>query len=202
MAPAAIGTARGPQGLCEHRAQVGHGTALPRPDSIATLAKLLEVDVVWLQMGRKPGTPAATVTVESAKTTGAVILLAGAIEVAGDRVTFPEGMDELPHLWANIGTSRFGVIVVGPTFTPETIRFVVPEPVGQSRVVAAVPAQNKAAHTFAPDLLDITGMPKQSFDGFSVVKLVRTKGNGYATETGVPVKPMPSVATWDALVKH
>lgn len=179
-----------------------NGAALPRPDNIATLAKLLQVDVVWLQMGRKPGAPASTVAVESAKTTGAVMLLAGAIEVAGGRVTFPEGKDELPHLWANIGNARFGVIVVGATFTQDAVSFIVPEPVGQSRVVAAVPAQNKAGHTFALDLLDLTGMPKQSFGGFSVVQLLRTKANGYATSEGVAVKPMPSVSTWDALVKQ
>jgi len=184
------------------RVEWGNGTALPRPDSITTLAKLLKFDVVWLQMGRKPGAPASAVAVESAKTTGAVMLLAGAVEVAGGRVTFPEAKDELPHLWANIGTARFDVIVVGPTFAPETVSFVVPVPVGQSRVVAAMPAQNKAGHTFALDLPDPTGMPKQSLVGFSVVQLVRTTANGYATGDGVAVKPMPSVATWDALVKQ
>jgi hypothetical protein len=47
-------------------------------------------------------------------------------------------------------------------------------------------AQTKAGHTFALDLLDLTGMPKQTFGGFFVVLLSRTKGNGYATEAGAP----------------
>lgn len=48
----------------------------------------------------------------------------------------------------------------------------------------------------------LTGMPKQSFGRFSVVQPVPTKANGYSTEAGIAVKPMPSVATWDILVTN
>lgn len=178
-----------------------HGTALPRPDNITCLSKVLKVDQVWLAMDRKPVANAETQAASASRATGAVMLLAGLIELGGGRVSFPETGQPGPHLWANIGTSRFGLVVVAPQFAPERVTFVVPEPMESYRVVGVVSGlRARGSHSVAVDLIDLTGLPKTSFGGFSVIELEKTKSSGLRIADGAVVKPMPPVEAWADLV--
>ena len=87
---------------------------------------------------------AAEPTAQRAK--GVVLLVAGMVEVSGGRVAFPEtGTGDTPHLHVNWDGAQFGLIAVLPQSQQAgTYSFVIPEPVGDSRVVAVVQDGNGA----------------------------------------------------------
>ncbi|WP_188526783.1 helix-turn-helix transcriptional regulator [Sinisalibacter lacisalsi] len=146
-----------------------HGVSRPREDNIRALAGLLQVDEVWLALGRTP-TPAATGANAGADAAhGAALLVAGLIEVRGGRVTFASASQDVPHFTANFRGDRFDVIAVSPqTASGEALSFVVPEPVGDCRVMAVVAKEHGPVA-----VLDITKAERHNFGGFSVIELTR-----------------------------
>jgi len=173
-----------------------HGLSRPREDKIRALAKTLKVDEVWLALGRKPVDAHRQSDANMSKAKGAVLLLAGLIEVHGGKVTFPANSESTPHLWANINGEQFGVIAVTPQGQDGAkVSFIVPEPVGPHRVLAVV----NTGKSLSATLFDLTDVPRQSLGGFSVVTLETRKGNKFKVEGqhGL-LSPMASVSDFTA----
>lgn len=173
-----------------------HGMSLPRPDNIRAIARVLKVDEVWLSLGRSPQPSAEPATVQVGRANGAVLLVAGVIELAGGRVTFPsEGT--LPHFHANLGTARFSAVVVPCTEAAGQVSCLVPEPVGTSRVLVIRARQGRGVPAAAFDIYDITGAPRQVLGGYSLAQFTAgPKGELVpATGNGTPIKALPSIST-------
>ncbi len=170
------------------------GMSRPRPDNIREIARILGVDEVWLAMGQKPAASADSKAVQSHKSTGAVMTLAGLIEQNGGRVTFPATDEATPHLYVNIGAERFGLIVVVPQIAGDEVSFIVPEPAKDHRVVGVVTVMGGKDLTFTTSVFDLTTAPKQTFGGFSVVQFDRdNKGALRAKGETKAVKPINSI---------
>ena len=75
-----------------------HGTARPRPDNIRKIARVLKVDEVWLAMGQKPADQMSATMGQAESAKGAVLLVAGLVEMAGGRVTFGAKNDKAADL--------------------------------------------------------------------------------------------------------
>ncbi len=167
-----------------------HGYSRPREDKIRALAKVLKVDDVWLSLGRKPIETPAKVSEGAARAKGAVMMLAGLIEVAGGRVTFPN-TDSTPHLWVNLNEEQFGAVIVTPQGRDNaTVSFVIPEPVGEFKVLAVVSEPG----LMNMQILDLTEVRRELFGGFSVVKLDCRKGGKFkAPEHRHLLSPIASV---------
>lgn len=65
------------------------GEAKPRPDKLAKIAQLLEVDVAWLSLGIDPSMAPRERKVRNAMVDGAVNLVAGLIQMDGGHPAFP-----------------------------------------------------------------------------------------------------------------
>ncbi|MDF0602895.1 hypothetical protein P1J78_19305 [Psychromarinibacter sp. C21-152] len=169
-----------------------HGASRPREDNVRALSRLLKVDEVWLALGRKPVESPKHSADSAAKAKGAVLMLAGLIEVAGGRVTFPSEGEGTPHLWANLNSEQFGVIVVTPQSREGSqVSFVVPEPVGPHKVLAVVSEPG----SMQVQVVDLTDVQRQSFGGFSVVSLeTRNGGKFKAPDQRNLLAPVGSVA--------
>ena len=169
-----------------------HGRSLPRPDKIQTIAGVLKVDDVWLTLGRSPHQHAAPAALQVGRANGAVLLLAGLIEMAGGRVTFPsEG--SLPHFHVNLGAARFGAIVVQTNKVGTKVSCLVPEPTGASRVLAVSIREGANMPTAAFDLYDITGFPRRAFGGYSSVEFEASTDRTLATADGSMLEPLTGV---------
>lgn len=66
------------------------GETKPRPKVMVAVARILEVDIGWLQLGIKPDQTNSEKKVRNAQAEGAVNALAGFIQMAGSSVAFPE----------------------------------------------------------------------------------------------------------------
>ena len=89
-------------------------------------------------MGQKPTASADSKAVQSHKSTGAVMTVAGLIEQSGGRITFPAADEVTPHLFVNIGAEGFGLIGMAPQIAGGELSFIVPEPTKDHRVVGVV----------------------------------------------------------------
>jgi transcriptional regulator with XRE-family HTH domain len=172
-----------------------HGTARPRPDNIRKIAKVLKVDEVWLSMGRKPKeqTAAALDSAEGAR--GAVLMMAGLIEMNGGRVSFL-GKEQAPiDLHVNIGGDQFGAVIVVLSEQGASASCVVPEPVGEARILAVIQCPVEGV-TAAVRIYDLTPIPRITQGGFSVMQLDRCerddvfKGRG----NGVEIAPLKTLS--------
>lgn len=160
------------------------GTARPRADAMRDLARVLNVDEIWLSMGRKPSA-ATTVTDENvAAAKGAALLVAGLIEVSGGRVSFPAPGDAPVSLYANIGGSRIGIIAVAPQSPGDNPVFIVPEPVADNVVVGVLTRKpaNGYVGTALVEILDLTDTPRENLGGFSLARLEGRKNHAYKVE--------------------
>ncbi len=164
------------------------GTSRPREDNVRKIARVLRVDEVWLAFGKKPAATPVEEKREAAQAAGATLLLAGLIETHGGRVTFPGGEDGSPGIWVNMGNSRFGAVAVTPSITGNKCSFVVPEPVGDHRVIGLVlESADKEGHpacgfSACVDLVDLTEVPRQNLGGFSVVQIERRPNGKFKVE--------------------
>lgn len=70
------------------------GMAIPRPAKMAMLAKILNVEIGWLQLGIDPGVPARERKVRNALADGLVNVMAGLIQMDGGHPAFPEESDK------------------------------------------------------------------------------------------------------------
>lgn len=172
-----------------------HGLSRPREDNVRALARLLKVDEVWLSLGRKPVESPKQSAEGAARAKGAVLMLAGLIEVAGGRVTFPAGDEVTPHLWVNLDNEQFGAIVVTPQGRDGAqVSFVVPEPAGPHKVLAVVGEPG----SLNVQLLDLTDVQRQSLGGFSVIALETRKDGRFKApnrrELLVPIASITELA--------
>lgn len=151
------------------------GTARPRRDAVRVLARVLAVDEVWLAMGSKK-VDDTDLKEQAGSRSAATLLLAGLIELSGGKVAFPAPTDEGVSLWANIGSARIGIVAVVPQAKGKLLSFIVPDPIGDNRLVAVlVDAHSPGAcdATRCVDLLDLTDLPRKDLGGFSVVQVER-----------------------------
>ena len=162
------------------------GTARPRTDNIRKIAQVLSVDEVWLGSGRKPVAPVAEVKAEVSKARGAVLALAGTVEMSGGRVTFPDGGDDPSDLHINIGGSSFSAIVVCPKLDEGTMTYLVPEPVGDARVLS-VSLDSHENCSVCLTVLDLTDCPRQSLGGYSVIVLTQGHKGQFSFDGGKPL---------------
>lgn len=170
------------------------GAARPRADNVRKIAQVLKVDEVWLALGRKPTDRTAT-PAGAERSRGAVLLIAGMIEMEGGRVTFP-GADAAPiDLQVNLTGHQFNLIVVTPAENGDKISCIVNEPVGDAKVVAVCPAPKKsrAASTICFDLYDLTNVEKQAFGGFSVIEMQRAEANTFTVGDQTKLKPIKGI---------
>ncbi len=148
-----------------------HGTARPRPDNVRKIARVLRVDEVWLTLGRKPADQMVSRMPGSERARGAVLAIAGLIEMAGGRVTFP-GKDLAPvDLQVNMDGDQFNAIVVILTEQAGKCSCILPEPVGASRVLAVVTSKECGASSSCINIYDLTDVERQSLGGYSVIEL-------------------------------
>lgn len=149
-----------------------HGAARPRQDNIRKIARVLQVDEVWLAMGQTPA-PKATAAQGAERASGAVLLVAGLIAMAGGRVTFPSKEQAPADLQVNINGDQFSVVVVVLSEKDGTASCIVPEPTKTARVLAVAPTrvEGGAQPSSRMNLYDITDVDRQSLGGFSVVQL-------------------------------
>ncbi|MZR13405.1 helix-turn-helix domain-containing protein [Maritimibacter sp. DP07] len=156
-----------------------NGVSRPREDNMRALARVLMVDELWLAMGRRPVDHGEAAPPTPERAHGVVLLVAGMVEVNGGRVTFPDAEAEgTPHLHVNWNGEQFGVVAVLPQAKDgSSISFVIPEPVGDARVVAVIQDGDTR-------LLDLTEVPRRTFGGFSVTKINAVGAGQYETEAG------------------
>lgn len=148
-----------------------HGASRPREDTIRKIAKVLQVDEVWLAHGRRPLLDQATAKVESIRGHGATLVVAGLIEMGGGRVTFPNEAESATSIWADLGAGRHGMTVVAGQRRGTAISYVVPEPVGSNWIIAVnvqSPDSDCASGRF--ELHDLTKTTRKNFGGFSVIQ--------------------------------
>jgi transcriptional regulator with XRE-family HTH domain len=178
-----------------------NGTARPRADNIRKIAQVLQVDEVWLALGRKPSEQAAAPG-GAERARGAVLLLAGLIEVEGGRVSFAAA-DEAPvDLHVNLNGESFDVVVATPKESDHDFACIVNEPTGESRVIAVAAksttaakgkAKAKASPAICFDLYDLTHAERKRFGGFSVIEM--TRGENSRIRVGEDcISPMKTIA--------
>lgn len=146
-----------------------NGLARPREDNIRRIAKVLSVDDVWLSLGRSPVEDVRATKDGAARAAAGALLLAGLIEMRGGKVTFPTQDDEAVSLFANINGKRIGITVVTAQVKGGKVSYMIPEPVGDNRVVSVEERPNCEGFSGCYSILDLTKVPRQNFGGFSVV---------------------------------
>ncbi len=157
------------------------GLSLPRPDKVRTLSRVLNVDEVWLALGQSPAGDRKEVEQKAAEASGAVLLIAGLIEVSGGKVSFPAKGTREADLLVSLDGDRFGLIVPAARATEAGVSFIVTEPVGQNRIVGAVPGREQSSgYTLAVDLFDLTRVPRKNLGGFSVVEIARNRAGDWS----------------------
>ena len=104
----------------------------------------------------------------------------------------PTSADPIPHLTVSRGATRFSLIVVEPQMTGVGKgTFIVPEPVGASRVLGALfRAGGAKGPTVSLDLFDLTGAPGQTFGGFSMIPFETVEGPGLRCVGGEIIRPL------------
>lgn len=174
------------------------GMAKPREDNIRAIAKVLNVDELWLSMGRTPVSADKTSPKTSAGTNAATLVLGGMIEMFGGRVIFP-GRDDPAHIRATVAGKDIGILVVSPEWDQGPCLATVSEPVGDLRIVAVSVAAPKESGPISVDVVNLTAAPRQNFGGFSLVQIERRKDGRFKVE-GLK-NLLTSMSSVDALVE-
>lgn len=172
-----------------------HGTARPRQDNIRKIARTLQVDEVWLAMGQTPARQQASSLTEAQSARGAVLLVAGLIEMAGGRVTFPGKERGAADLQVNMNGDQFDAVVVVLSKQGDKSSCVVPEPVNGARILAVVSQKETGAMASSSvNIYDLTDVDRQSLGGFSVIQL-EAQDNGRFKAPGMSrlLAPLESV---------
>jgi len=106
------------------------GEVRPRPNSIALLAQLLEVDLAWLAVGSGSEVTREESKVRNAMAGGAVNLVAGMIEMDGGHPAFPDPKDaraKNADLFAIIKGAQFSFkVTVGHPDGGKSWQFAIP----------------------------------------------------------------------------
>jgi hypothetical protein len=102
------------------------GEGKPRPDKVAKLASILEVDVAWLSLGAASAVEPKERRLRNAMAAGAVNVVAGLIQMDGGAPAFPTEPQDPVHLYAVIRGAKYDIHVsVGET-EGEKVCFTVP----------------------------------------------------------------------------
>ncbi len=174
-----------------------HGQAMPRGDNLRALARVLGVDEVWLALGHRPVVTAAAAGLSAANARGASLMLAGLIEMNGGRVIFPGDPDSPVDLSINAGGVSFDAVVVSPRISQGEWSFIIPEPVGDARILSVTTSDCAETGTSVGiRILDITECRRQRFGGYSVVVL-ETRKNGKFKRPDCARLLAPVGALWD-----
>jgi hypothetical protein len=161
-----------------------NGMARPREDKVRDLSRVLSVDELWLAFGRNPASAAEKAMEAPSRADAAVLIAAGLAESSGFRVTFA-GPDSQAHLHVNTDRGSFDLVAVAPQWDRNKCSFIIPEPVGSSRVVGVVvagPDPGDGRHSACIDLLDLTDLTRQNFGGFSILSLERRRDGRFKAE--------------------
>jgi len=161
------------------------GMSTPRPDNIRKIAQALSVDEVWLASGRKPLASPTERQSDHTKAQGAVLALAGLVEMSGGRVAFadPEAANNPTDLHININGSSFDAIVVSPKDAGDSLSVMLSEPVGDALILAVslMPSPDNGCSACL-SILDLTDCPRQSLGGYSVIVLNKRPNGKFSVE--------------------
>lgn len=153
------------------------GQSRPREDKIKFIAKALGCDPVWLSLGEMPTGSAVEVPHAAQLARGAVLVVAGLIEIAGGRVTYPELGRTDPRLAVSFEGQRFDVIVISPQAdTGSVVSFILPAQVKGARIVAVI----NPPGTVKVRLFDLSGVPHTDLGGFSTLQVHKLSNGGWA----------------------
>ena len=120
-------------------------------------------------MGKKPAEFRETDCSHAGNAWGVVLLVGGMIEMAGGRVTFAKP-GESADLHINLGADQFSTIVATCQTQGNKFFCIVPEPVGNNRILVVVPkGDHEANFTCCVDILDVTTAPRQTLGGYAVI---------------------------------
>ncbi|MCH2078500.1 MAG: helix-turn-helix domain-containing protein [Rhodobacteraceae bacterium] len=159
-----------------------NGTAKPREDNIRKIALVLSVDEIWLDKGLRRDSARKRQDNE-ARGSRPIWHLAALLSGQGHTVSFPGVEEEAVHLYANIGGDRIGFIAVEASTTDAQRSYVIPEPVGDNRVIAVSENTTSKNNTVCLTFHDLTDAPRTWMGGFSVIQ-GEMKGNGQFEEMG------------------
>jgi len=115
-----------------------HGEAKPRPDKVAKLAQLLEVDVGWLSLGIDATMQPRERKIRNAIADGAVNVVAGLIQMDGGYPAFPTEAETVVDLHAIIKGAKYDFHVSSGVIDGRQIEFSVPRECGPSVLVLGV----------------------------------------------------------------
>lgn len=150
-----------------------HGMSRPREDTIRKIAQVLEVDDRWLSMGHMPDMATTRPVEESAaQARGATLVAAGLIEMSGGRVAFAKDGSTMQ---VNLAGKQFNLMALAPQSDTGPTAFIIPEPVGDARVLGVV-LLGKRGGGVGVELLDLTLAKRQRMGGFSVVQAAENGG--------------------------
>lgn len=161
------------------------GMAKPRDENVVKLAKVLDVDDVWLGHGRMTNlsTPKEELVASASNAGGALLILAGLVEAGGHKVMLED--DGTPSLRASIKGEKVNCVAASGQADGKTISFIVPEPVGPKRIIGVIVGVGAGGPTYATahiELVDLTDVPREKLGGVSVVKIERRKEGKFKVE--------------------
>lgn len=168
-----------------------NGSSRPREDNIRAIAEILEVDEIWLSLGRMPtaGLSKKSDAQSEGSATGVspgALILAGLLQRAGGNVVFAD-KDDAASLYANTGSGSTGVIVVECEEREGSLVAVIPEPVANNRIATVLLDDSSRVGVY-----DLTDKPRQNFGGYSIMSLTRRE-DGRLEIDGSAVSPTRSV---------
>lgn len=169
-----------------------NGGATPRADNIRKIAQVLQVDEVWLSLGRRPVENRKDAATGVGNTRGPVLALAGLLEMRGARVSFQENPESPVDLQVSTPEGGVEIVVVTPRESDGVLTFVIPEPVGDARIVSVTTGPAPQSPTATADLVvvDLTDCPRQFLGGYSILALTKRKDGRFKAEgqrTLIPV---------------
>ncbi|MDF0603435.1 hypothetical protein P1J78_22135 [Psychromarinibacter sp. C21-152] len=157
------------------------GQSRPRRDKLQAIARVLQADEVWLDLGRQSVSTPREVAEEALRASGATLLVAGLTEVNGGHIAFPSPDDTIAqqrnvHLYAIIGARMLPITVALGQIVDGKLVFKVPEPCGD-RVIGVT--TDVPGATF-PFLYDLTDMPRKPVEDHGEIVL-KVSGQGEVT---------------------
>lgn len=140
------------------------GVARPRPDKMAQIAELLQVDVAWLSLGLKPVEKPKERAARNARANGAVNVVAGFIQLGGGTVAFPKQDDTDVDFYAILRGEQiaFSVKMARPVSDDDgSYAFDVPQQRDDLTVLGVLPREGFEVEVYhlPNEVLDETAAP-------------------------------------------
>ncbi|MEM9421084.1 MAG: hypothetical protein AAF986_01035 [Pseudomonadota bacterium] len=161
--------------------------SVPRRQKLMILAEALNVDETWLLTGKTPSTTPDKQRQEARRASGAVMYLAGLVELQGGHVAFPtaDDMHETQHnvhLFMTFEGSLRRITVIKGIEEDNHVIFNIPAPTLPGAWFIGV-AADPAAGSGSFALYDLSETRSESLGGYSAISAQRDK-RGLATEAG------------------